>query len=166
MTIRKILQLGNPALYEKSDPVLANEMKSLAEVINDLHDTLLDIRERCGIGRAIAAPQIGIKKRIIYMNIDGPVVFINPEIVEKSAEMIELVDECTSFPDLLIRVKRHQSCSIIYHDPMWNHHSMCLEGDLSELLQHECDHLDGFLAIDRAINLRSFSYKSEVNSNS
>ena len=67
MTIRKILQLGNPALYEKSDPVLANEMKSLAEVINDLHDTLLDIRERCGIGRAIAAPQIGIKKRIIYM---------------------------------------------------------------------------------------------------
>jgi peptide deformylase len=88
-------------------------------------------------------------------------VFINPELDMTSKEMIEVWDDCMCFPDLLVRVKRHQSCRISYHNEEWEKKEMRLEGDLSELLQHEFDHLDGILAVSRAIDGRSFALKSQ-----
>ena len=61
------------------------------------------------------------------------------------------------FPNLLVKVKRYQRCTITYKTPEWKEEKMELEGDLSELLQHEYDHLDGILATMRAIDNRSFS---------
>ena len=135
MTVREILQLGNPQLYKTSEEVTISDMDRLPQIIKDLHDTMMDFRKRYGAGRAIAAPQIGVKKRIIYLHIDSPVVFLNPTLENLSDEMIELWDDCMCFPDLLVRVKRYKCCTIRYRDQKWNTKTMELEDDLSELLQ-------------------------------
>ena len=162
MTIQEILLLGNPQLYEISIDVLERELDMIPSIVQDLHDTMMEFRKQYGVGRAIAAPQIGILKRIIYMHIDGPQVFINPVLSDLSSEMIELWDDCMCFPDLLVRVQRHQSCTIEYRDEDWELQTMNLKGDLSELIQHEYDHLDGILAVSRAVDGNSFSYRSQI----
>ena len=159
--VKDILLLGNPKLYEISQPVKQADLTGLKEVVNDLHDTLIDFRERYGAGRAIAAPQIGVMKRLLYMFIDRPVVFINPELRDMSTEMMLVWDDCMCFPDLLVKVERHLTCTISYRDMEWTRQEMFLEGDLSELLQHEYDHLDGILAVSRAVDEQSFALRSQ-----
>ena len=161
MAAREILLLGNPALYEVSREVGPDELPGIETVVRDLHDTMFDFRSRHGAGRAIASPQIGVLKRLVYMHIDSPLTFINPVIYDASDEMMDIWDDCMSFPDLLVRVRRHARCRIRFRDLEWNERRMDLEGDLSELLQHECDHLDGILAVMRAIDEKSFAYKSQ-----
>jgi peptide deformylase len=161
MTVREILKLGNSQLYKISEEVEASELEDFLGVIQDLHDTMMNYRQDYGVGRAIAAPQIGVMKRIVYMHIDSPVVFLNPVLKNKSEEMIELWDDCMSFPDLLVRVRRHKRCTIEYRDNNWTKQSRDLEDDLSELLQHEYDHLDGILAVMRAIDGKSFASMSQ-----
>ena len=163
MAVRKILLLGNPVLYEICRPVQNKELQAVHEIVNDLHDTLLDFRKQHGVGRAIAAPQIGVVKRIIYMCINNvSTVFINPEIYDQSKETMEIWDDCMSFPDLLVRVRRHKSCRIRFHDLKWEQNELLLEGDFSELLQHEYDHLNGILSVSRAIDGRSFALRKEL----
>ncbi len=161
MTVREILQLGNPQLYKTSGVVTASDLDNMPQIVQDLHDTMMDFRRKYRAGRAIAAPQIGVMKRIIYMNVDTPLVFLNPTLKNLSDEMIEIWDDCMCFPDLLVRVKRHKQCTIEFRDEMWNVKSMDLEDDLSELLQHEYDHLDGILAVMRAFDGKSFAYKEQ-----
>lgn len=155
--IKEILLLGNEELYEKSFPV--DKQENVTEVINNLHDTLMDFRRKYNTGRAIAAPQIGIKKRIIYMYIEKPTIFINPIIQFPDNELMEVLDDCMSFPNLYVKVKRHRRCSINYYDENWKYCELSLESDLSELLQHEYDHLDGILATMRAIDDKSLKMK-------
>ena len=161
MSVREILLLGNPQLCEKSERVQKGELRRLHGVISDLHDTLMNFKKRYGAGRAIAAPQIGVMKRLIYVYIDEAKVFINPMVNQKSKAMRVIWDDCMCFPDLLVKVGRYQRCRITYRDLEWKEQTMMLEGDLSELLQHECDHLDGILAVSRAIDGRSFALKSQ-----
>ncbi len=161
MAVKEVLLLGNPQLYEVSATVLREEIDDIQNIVTDLHDTLLDFRKQYGAGRAIAAPQIGVMKRLLYMHIDKPTVFINPMLDMMSEEIIELWDDCLCFPDLLVRVKRHKSCRISYQNEEWKKKEMWLDGDLSELLQHEFDHLDGMLAVSRAIDGQSFALKSQ-----
>ncbi len=156
---RTILLLGNPRLYEVSQPVDQTELAELLPVIADLHDTLFDFKAKYNAGRAIAAPQIEIQKRLIYMHIDQPVVFINPSLEFMDNELMTVMDDCMSFPNLLVKVQRYRRCKIRYLDLDWNECSLNLEGDLSELLQHEYDHLDGILATMRAPDLQSFFIK-------
>lgn len=156
---REILLLGNEELYQISEPVKPDEIETLKSVVQDLHDTLMDFREKYHAGRAIAAPQIGVKKRLLYMFIDKPVVFINPVLEFPDNEMMEVLDDCMSFPNLLVKVMRHKRCRIKYLDMEWKEQVMSLEGDLSELLQHEFDHLDGILATMRAIDNKSLVIK-------
>ncbi len=161
MAIREILQLGNPDLYEISSEVEQDELDLVRDIVTDLEDTMLDFRQRYGTGRAITAPQIGVRKRMVYMNAGEPVVLLNPEITKKSDEMIEVWDDCMSFPDLLVRVRRHRAITVCCRDLEWKTRELLAEDDLSELLQHELDHLDGVLAVMRAIDERSFVSKSE-----
>lgn len=161
MTVQKVLLLGHPKLYQVSEPVQRQELDDLDPVIQDLHDTLFDFRRRYGVGRAIAAPQIGVMKRLVYMYIDAPTVFVNPVIDQQSADMLTLWDDCMCFPDLIVKVERHRSCRITFLDRDWQEQSLQLEDDLSELLQHECDHLDGVLAVARAIDTKSFALRSQ-----
>jgi len=152
MPAREILLLGNPRLYEVSESVAEEDLDALRPVVADLHDTLMDFRAQYGSGRAIAAPQIGVMKRVIYMHIDEPVVFINPEFGSRSPETMAVWDDCMCFPELLVKVERHRTADIEYRDLEWKEQRMELEGDLSELLQHEYDHLDGVLAVSRTID--------------
>ncbi|MCD7990406.1 MAG: peptide deformylase [Clostridia bacterium] len=156
---RTILLLGDPELYEVSGEVKKEELQQMKQVQEDLRDTLLAFRARYGVGRAIAAPQIGVKKRVIYRHLDTPVLFINPRLSFPGQDMIDVLDDCMSFPDLLVRVKRHKRCIIYYKDLDWKDCSMELEGDMSELIQHEYDHLDGILATLRAVDERAFVMK-------
>ena len=163
--IKEILLLGNPHLYEVSDPVSREELERISPVIQDLHDTLMEFRRIYHAGRAIAAPQIGVFKRILYMYIDKPVIFINPVLTFPDEEKMDVMDDCMSFPQLLVKVERYRRCIIHYRDMEWNECEMRLEGDLSELLQHEYDHLDGILATMRAKDEKSLYLREQrVNS--
>lgn len=160
---KEILLLGNPELYEISEVVKEDELPKVEVIVNNLHDTLIDFRIKYGAGRAIAAPQIGVKKRLIYMFIDKPTVFINPKLIFPDEEMMEVMDDCMSFPNLFVKVRRYQRAIIKYKDLNWMDREMKLEGDLSELLQHEYDHLDGILATMRAEDNKSFFMKKSSN---
>jgi peptide deformylase len=162
MSAREILLLGNPRLYQVSEAVEEDDLNHLPPVVADLHDTLLEFKKKYGAGRAIAACQIGFAKRLIYLFIDRPVVFINPSLENKSEEMMEVWDDCMCFPDLLVKVLRHKRCAIRFKDMNFREHTMNLEDDLSELLQHEYDHLDGILAVSRAIDSRSFALRNQI----
>ncbi len=157
--IKDILLLGDNDLYEICDPVLENELDSIEKIVTDLHDTLINYRKKHGAGRAIAAPQIGIKKRLLYMNIGEPIVFINPKLIFPDEEKMEVMDDCMSFPGLYVKVLRYKRCTIQYYDMNWKPCEMILEGDLSELIQHEYDHLDGILATMRAKDNKSYYMK-------
>jgi peptide deformylase len=161
MAVKGILLLGNPQLYEISRMIRKTEIEDIESLIEDLHDTLMDFKKRFAVGRAIASPQIGVMKRLIYMHINEPVVIINPMIDWKSKEVMEVWDDCMCFPDLLVKVLRHQRLRVTYRDLRWKETSMDLEGDLSELIQHEYDHLDGILAVSRAIDGKSFALRSQ-----
>ena len=161
MAVKDIVLLGNPELYRVSQPIRKHEVNGISEVVKDLHDTLMDFKKRYGAGRAIAAPQIGVKKRLVYMVIDRPTLFINPVLEQRSREMIEVWDDCMCFPDLLVKVRRHKRCRIRWLNIDWKEEKRVLEGRLSELLQHECDHLEGILAVSRAIDEKSFALKNQ-----
>ena len=160
MKLEKVLKLGNPVLYQKSSPVQKEELNSLLPVIQDLHDILFEFRAIHNAGRAVAAPQIGVMKRLIYMNNDGKSsVIINPILENLSDEMFEVWDDCLCFPNLLVKVRRHKSCILRFTDENWNEQIWNLSGSLSELIQHEYDHLDGILATQKTIDSKSFRMK-------
>jgi len=75
--------------------------------------------------------------------------------------MFRLWDDCFSFPDLLVQVRRHESVTVAYLDADGRRRSVTGRGGLAELLQHEIDHLDGVLAIDRAVDSRHIVLRSE-----
>ena len=148
--IKELLKLGNPKLYEISSPITEEDLKDVPEWVTDLHDTLMEYRKIYGAGRAVAAPQIGIQKRLLYMFLDKAYVFINPVMEFPDDEMYELLDDC-----MIVKVRRYRRAVIKYFDMDMKPQVMELEGDLSELLQHEFDHLDGILATMRAVDNKS-----------
>jgi N-formylmethionyl-tRNA deformylase len=162
MPVKEILQLGNPELWLPSSAVEDVRSSSVVTTISDLGATLSDFRARFGFGRAIAAPQIGVRSRIIFMNLGSPLALINPTITSRSIEMMELWDDCFSFPNLMVRVRRNAQIVVEYMDEHGAEKILEVRGDVSELLQHEIDHLDGILATDRAIDLKAFATRVEV----
>lgn len=158
-----ILVLGDPKLRERCAPVesaLPSELAALAAA-------LAEARGRLGFGRAIAAPQIGLARRMIMVDLGaGPFAVINPEITWRSDELFEVWDDCFSVPDQLVRVRRHRSISLAFRDEAMRPRTWReLPPDLAELLQHEIDHLDGVLMVDRAIDaasLRPASQRGEL----
>ncbi|MDX1667686.1 MAG: peptide deformylase [Saprospiraceae bacterium] len=160
MELEDILLLGDPRLYQTCQAIERTELPRLRPYIEGMADLILKFREKYGAGRAIAAPQIGLMKRLVVMNIDLPVAIINPQLENKSEEMMEMWDDCMSFPNLLVRLRRHERCRLRFRNMNWEEEIWDLSGDLSELLQHECDHLDGILSTMRAIDDRSFRWKT------
>jgi len=159
MAISDILLIGNSLLYEKSELVQQEEIPALLPKLDLMFETILDFRKKYGAGRAFAAPQIGLMKRIICLNIDKPVAMINPELTDLSKEMFEVWDDCMSFPNLLVKVMRHKRLTLTFYDISWQKQIWHLEDDMAELIQHEYDHLDGILATQLAIDNQSFRWK-------
>jgi len=160
--VKEILMLGNPQLYEVCEEVRREELAQLPALREDLRDTLLAFREKYGAGRAIAAPQIGVRKRVIFRMLDTPILFVNPVLEFPDGEQYEVLDDCMSFPGLYVRVLRHKRVVVHYRDEAWNERRLALEGDMAELIQHEYDHLDGILATMRAIDDKSLVMKGRV----
>ncbi len=148
MAARRILQLGDPALRAVSSPV---EPATTGGVLRDLEDTLDHFRATHGFGRGISAIQIGEALRVIFLRVEGVrYELINPEYIERSLDKFELMDDCFSFPNLMVRLERHQRVGLQYQDQAGEWRELWAEGALAELIQHEMDHLDGILAVDHA----------------
>ncbi|HEY6769951.1 MAG TPA: peptide deformylase [Candidatus Sulfotelmatobacter sp.] len=163
--LRTVLQLGDPTLRRKSAPVVDPCARDVRILVNDLSDTLAHWRDSTGYGRGISAPQVGVLQRVIFLKLPGvePWPLINPAIIERSSEKIVVWDACLSFLSIFMQVERHRQITVRYQD---------LQGDtlefragddrnLSELLQHEIDHLDGILAIDRVIDIETVVTREE-----
>jgi peptide deformylase len=161
MPVREILLLGNPILRQSCTGVKAPFTDDIQALITDLRDTLLGFRSRQGFGRGIAAPQIGATQRVIFVNADYTGPLINPTIVKKSRKKFRLWDDCFSFPDILVHVERNYSIEVSFVDGQGKKKQLRAEGSFSELLQHEIDHLNGILAIDRAIDSKHIILRSE-----
>jgi peptide deformylase len=158
-SVDDILKLGDPRLYETCEPVREEELPMVSHWVKDLHEAMEDIRAKYGFGRGIAAPQLGIMKRLFYLNLDKPYVIINPKIVNPSKELFELWDDCMSFPNLLVKIRRHESLTLQYKDENWEDQEWQVSGAISELVQHEYDHLDGVLCTMRALDDKSFRWR-------
>ena len=148
----RIFLLGDPTLRMRCNEVVDFEHPAYSTACQVLAATLKEFRRVRGFGRAISAPQIGLPLRLIAADLgDGPMFVSNPVIRWRSEERFTMWDDCMSFPDLLVRLSRHRSISLDYFDEKgaeknWS----ALPLDHAELFQHELDHLDGILAVDRA----------------
>ncbi|MGB7282200.1 MAG: peptide deformylase [Candidatus Acidiferrum sp.] len=165
MAVRTVLQLGDPALRQMAlrveDPT-ALEIRALA---GDLSDTLAHWKATTGYGRGIAAPQIGTSLRVVFLQLPDsePWPLVNPEITERSADNVVVWDACLSFLSIFMQVERHREIVVSYQDLQGQRHEIRAgeERNLSELLQHEIDHLDGILAVDRITDIRTMCTREE-----
>ena len=152
--LHPVLMLGHPGLRSVCDPVVDFEDPGFVKEGRRLMFVLQQFWAEHGFGRAIAAPQIGVTKRMIAMNLgEGPFLIVNPEIVWESEERFSLWDDCMSFPFLMVRLTRAASLTLSWQDhrgqsQLWDQ----VDRPRSELLQHEIDHLDGVLAVDHAMD--------------
>jgi len=165
MAIRKILQLGDPALRVLAKPVNDPTAPEIRALVEDLADTLAHWRKTTGYGRGIAAPQLGASLRVIFLRLPGkaPWPLVNPTITDRSAEKIVVWDACLSFLSIFMQVERHRGITVRYQDLSGEWHEIRAgeERNLSELLQHEIDHLDGILAVDRIADMKTMCTREE-----
>lgn len=160
----QILAFGEPSLHKQSvevdlkDPALASEIKTLS-------DALARFQSEYGWGRAMAAPQIGINKRLIAIKTSETTqILINPQIISKSAETMIVWDDCMSMPTIAVEVERHRSIDVSYLDENGKKCTLTqVSPELSELLQHEIDHLDGIVMTDRLISGGAVIHRDLIN---
>jgi len=162
MPRREILLLGNPQLRVKSTEIkqFNNEYETNLE---DLKDTLLYLQKTRKIGRAIAAPQIGWMKDVLFFNLpELSFVMVNPKILSKSRETIEVWDSCFCFKvAFFIKIERFKEIKVKYLDKKGITKIETFSDDLSELIQHEIDHLNGILATDHLKNSKLIVMRHE-----
>jgi peptide deformylase len=146
MAVKEILKFGNQKLKRTSRKVESID-KEIITLIQDMKDTLYNTT---GIG--LAAPQIGILKRVILIDLkqgDGPIILINPTIVAKAGKE-ESIEGCLSYPGYEGKVARPKKITVQGINPKGNKVQYAAEGILAKAFCHEIDHLDGVLYIDRA----------------
>lgn len=147
MAILEIQKYNNPVLRKKAEEIFSIDT-NLKNLINDMFQTVESAK---GIG--LAAPQIGKSIRIIVVNVvidEKKISFplINPEIIQKSGRFF-MEEGCLSLPEIRENVKRSLKITVIYRDAEFNKLEIKAEGLLARILQHEIDHLNGILFIDR-----------------
>jgi peptide deformylase len=162
MAVRPTVQLGDPLLrtpcVELTD-LNAPETRRLAD---DLRDTLADWVRRTTYGRGIAAPQIGAGVRMVYSTLGEHRVLVNPVITVRSAETWTPWETCLSFSvEFFGKARRARWVDVSYQSLDGEHHSLRATGDLGHLLQHEIDHLDGIVAVDRIAAITTVCMRSE-----
>jgi peptide deformylase len=144
----KIVTYGNPILEKVS-----REIKSIKEIQINIPEFVETMYVKDGVG--LAAPQVGINQRIIAVDptrgqIKGELlVLINPVIREKSEEMMDGKEGCLSFPGLDAEVLRHKKITVSALDAEGREQIIEAEGYKARIIQHEIDHLDGILLVDR-----------------
>jgi len=148
------------------DPVLKKKAVEIAEISSDIKRLAQDLAEtmvkRDGVG--LAAQQVGELKRIIAVQTEeSPIVFINPKIIKKSKETEVMEEGCLSFPNLYLKIKRPREVEIEALSIDGEKKQIKAEGLLVRVLQHEIDHLDGILFIDRIGFFQRLKLKKKLN---
>ncbi|MFH1509706.1 MAG: peptide deformylase [Candidatus Nealsonbacteria bacterium] len=148
------------------DPVLkkkAEEVKEITPEIRKLiEEMVLTIGEGKGVG--LAAPQVGVSKRIILFETgEGVTALINPKINKKSKKQFIDIEGCLSFPDIWVKVKRPERVEVEAQDILGRKIQMEASMMASRVLQHELDHLDGVLFIERINLLEKLKVRDKLN---
>lgn len=156
----KLVAQNHPALHSIASEVTPEEIENgtLKKIIKDMREALRSYNAEGFVGVAIAAPQIGVAKRIFIVEDqsdgrDNPlpnIVAVNPKIVKSSKKTVELGEGCLSVPDHYGAVIRATNVTLRALDESGNEFERGAGGLLSQIFQHECDHLDGTLFVDRA----------------
>jgi len=152
MAVREVRLLGDPVLREKASPVDA-VTEAVRSLIADMFETMY---AEDGVG--LAAPQIGVSERILVIDTreegTSPIALVNPVILEASEETEKADEGCLSLPGLNDVVERSARVVVNGLDPDGRPQQIEAEGLLSRALQHEIDHIDGILFIDRVSPLK------------
>lgn len=165
MTVREILHVGNPLLREVSREVTPDELASpeVQQLIDDLIDTM-----RHANGAGIAAPQIGELVRIATIEVnENPrypykpriplTVVVNPVVEPLDDEMVEINEGCLSVPNMRGNVMRYVNIRVRWLDRDGTPHEEIKRGLTAGTFQHELDHLDGLLFLDKVFDTRTLT---------
>ena len=165
MTVREIVTVGHPVLRERTREVSAEELATpeVQQLIDDLIDTM-----HAANGAGIAANQIGVPLRVTTIEVNhNPrypykpqiplTVVVNPEIEFLDDELVEINEGCLSVPNLRGNVMRHVNIRVRYLDRDGVAHDEVKRGLTAGTFQHECDHLDGMLFLDRVTDPTTFT---------
>ena len=169
MPILKVARLGHPVIRKPTDPLTTHEIQSpeIQRLIDDMIETM---HEYSGVG--LAAPQVHVSKQIAVIEVthnsrypDAPkvplTILINPRITSRSKDILESWEGCLSIPDLRGIVPRHASITCEALDRKGKPVKLEVKGFFARVIQHEWDHLQGSVYLDRVNNLRSLSHLSE-----
>ena len=164
MTIRPVVLMNHPILRRKAHKVRPADIPALGELIDDMIETM---RAEPGVG--LAAPQVGVSLRLAVIEYAPPLpedappgtppprprryVIINPEIVSRSSEMVTDIEGCLSVPGYVGRVTRHAAVTVMALNRQGRPQKIKAQGWLARIFQHEIDHLNGVLFVDRATEI-------------
>ena len=181
MAILKIARMGHPVLSRPALPVDDPTAPSIARLIDDMIDTLVDAN-----GAGLAAPQVHVPLRLVLFRVppgretaqeesdggesdsapapalESPTVLINPEIEPIGERMVEDMEACLSLPGLAGMVPRHDHIRYRWTDTEGRAHECEAQGFHARVVQHECDHLDGILYPMRMTDLSTLAFTSEL----
>ena len=166
--IRDVLRMGDPRLWEKSNPVARFDSPELNELIRDMRDTMAHLN-----GAGLAAPQIGVGLRVVIFGVQSnprypgieevpDTVLINPEIQPLSDEVEEGWEGCLSVPGMRGWVPRWRRLSYKGFDEKGKPFEREVEGFHARVVQHECDHLDGVLYPMRIRDFTRFGFNEAL----
>jgi len=167
--ILKVARLGHPVLRQVAEPVPPDQILSPAiqQFIDDMIETMHEYD-----GAGLAAPQVHVSKQIVIMEV-GPnprrpnapsiplTVYINPEIILLTDEMEEDWEGCLSVPGLRGRVPRYTKIRLRAYDRQANRIDMAAQGFHARVIQHECDHVQGKVYLDRMRSMESLTFVEE-----
>ncbi len=169
MAVLRIAKMGNPVLLQKAAPVEDPTAPEIRRLAADMQETLEDIG-----ASGLAAPQVFVSRRVVVYRIiaaripegSGLVprpwtVMVNPVITPRAAATTPVWERCLSIPGLHGKVPRYMDIEISYYDLDGKKHSHRATSSWAALLQHECDHLDGFVFPMRMTDLSLLAYNDE-----
>ena len=164
MSILKVSRMGHPVLRKRTVLVQPDEINtsSMQHLIDDMFDTM---NEYVGIG--LAAPQVHQERRLFVAGVDGPnstmqpVVMINPEIEVIDDEKEEDWEGCLSIPDIRGKVLRAKNIRVRFLDRHGRSQQLTATGFPARVIQHETDHLNGVLFVDRMTSFESLTFLEE-----
>jgi peptide deformylase len=169
MSVLPIVTYNDPVLRKAAVPI-QEDSEELQSLISDMFETMYN---SSGVG--LAAPQIGKSISLFVMDADaitselddeedlGPIVMINPEIVELTGDKVKMEEGCLSIPDLRDEISRHDTVTVKYLDREFSSMKLTASGWVSRVIQHEYDHLKGKLFIDYLSAFRRRLHKSALN---
>lgn len=158
--MKKLVAENHPALHSIAEEVTEEEIKNgtLKKLIKKMSDALKSYSVEGYVGVAIAAPQVGVSKRVFLVEDQSEdredvlpyLVAVNPKLVKFSKKSDVVGEGCLSVPNRYGAVKRHQNVTLRALDENGDEFERGAGGLLAQIFQHECDHLDGTLFVDRA----------------